>query len=49
MYEDSQFRNVKYEENHLFNTFEIESRQRRDIKGKVNSHPCVLKKHALVC
>jgi hypothetical protein len=32
----------------LFNTFEQETKQRREIREKLNSHPYVLRKHPLV-
>ena len=48
VYEDSKFRNIKHEESHLHNTYEIELKARKDIKDKLNNHPSILKKHAMV-
>lgn len=48
MYKDSKFKNVKHELSHLFNTYDCEFKLRKEIKDKINSHPLVLKKHAMV-
>jgi hypothetical protein len=32
IFEDSQYKNIKYEINHLFNTYENEIKTRKDIK-----------------
>ena len=48
VYRDSEFRNIKHEMEHLFNTYEAESRLRREVKGKINGREEVVQKHRIV-
>lgn len=48
VYEDSTFRNVKHEKDHLFNTYKLEMRLRNEIKEKLDSHHIVQKKFGFI-
>ena len=48
VYQDSRLKNNRYEISHLHNTFDAETRQRKEVKDRINNHPKILLKHNLV-